>query len=198
MLTGFGAAIKNIGMGCASRAGKLEQHSDVHPYVNPKICINCGVCLENCPTGAMVQKEETVSIDDDKCIGCGECLVICNVGAVKHRWDSDDTRVQEKMAEYAYSVWSRFNGKIGFINFLLKITKDCDCVSEKGKVIAEDVGLLASIDPVALDKASVDLILQASGKDVIREYNDVDWSVQLRHGEKIGMGSQKYKLIPIE
>ena len=193
--TGVGAAIKNLGMGCASRAGKLEQHSDVHPFVNPKICTNCSVCLDYCPADAIDQRNGSAFILNDRCIGCGECLVVCNVGAVKMRWDQDAIRVQEKMAEYACAVWKKFEGKIGFINFLTTITKDCDCMSKKGQIIAGDVGLAASLDPVALDKASVDLVLQKAGEDVLFRANEADWSVQLEHAEKIGLGSREYELI---
>lgn len=198
ILTGFGASLKNLGMGCASRAGKLEQHSDVHPWVNPKLCENCGICLDYCPSDAIVQKEGHVSIVKEKCIGCGECLVVCTAGAVKMRWDEDSRRVQEKMTEYAFSVWKKFHGNIGFMNFLTKITKDCDCMSQDQRPIVEDIGILGSEDPVAVDKASVDLINSRSGKDVFRANYDVDWSVQLKHGEKIGLGTTEYELIELE
>lgn len=197
IMSGFGAAIKNVGMGCASRAGKLEQHSDVHPWINPRTCVNCGKCLDFCPADALDQKEEHVVIVDAKCIGCGECLVVCPVGAVKMRWDADGIRVQEKMAEYAYGVCRLFDGKTGFINFLLYITKDCDCMSQKGRIISKDIGILSSRDPVALDQASVDLLLEANGEDVLRKANDVSWDAQLRHAENIGLGSRKYSLVPL-
>lgn len=195
--TGFGSAIKNLGMGCASRAGKLEQHSDVHPWVNPKLCNNCGTCFDYCPAQAIVQKDESAYIVEERCIGCGECLVVCNVGAVKFRWDSDSIRVQEKMSEYAFSLWQLFKSKIGFINFLLKITKDCDCMSGDQPAVIEDIGILGSLDPVAVDRASVDLVNRRSGKDLLRAGYDVDWSVQLKHGEQIGLGSQDYDLIEL-
>lgn len=194
VISGFGAAIKNLGMGCASRAGKLEQHSDVHPWVNPKVCKNCSVCAEYCPASAIEQRDGSAVIIDERCIGCGECLVVCQVGAVKMRWDGDAIRVQEKMAEYALGVLRCIKKKAGFINYLVAITKDCDCMSKNGKVIAADLGIVGSLDPVAVDKASADLLLEASGKDFLREANDVDWSAQLRHGEKIGLGSMNYEL----
>jgi uncharacterized Fe-S center protein len=194
VIAGFGAAIKNLGMGCASRAGKLEQHSDVHPWINPKICKNCSLCLDYCPAGAIEQKEGSAFIIDERCIGCGECLVVCQSGAVKMRWDGDASRVQEKMAEYALAVLKGIKKKAGFINYLVKITKDCDCMSKNGKVIAGDLGIVGSLDPVAVDKASVDLLMEATGKDFLREANDVDWSIQLRHGQEIGLGSMEYEL----
>jgi len=195
VLTGFGAAIKNLGMGCASRAGKLEQHSDVHPWVNPKICTNCLICLDYCPSDAIEQRDGSAHIIEEKCIGCGECLVVCNVGAVKMRWDGDALRVQEKMAEYALAVVRSIHKSVGFINYLVQITKDCDCMSKEGEVIADDLGILGSLDPVAIDKASADLLIEASGKDIIRAANSVDWSVQLKHGQEIGLGSMDYELI---
>lgn len=197
ILSGFGAAIKNLGMGCASRAGKLEQHSDVHPRVNPKLCRNCSICLDYCPEDALIQKDGSVDIDEKKCIGCGECLVVCNYGAVKMRWDDDSIRVQEKMAEYAFSLWKRLDQKVGFVNFLIHVTKDCDCMSKKGQVIARDIGILGSRDAVALDKASADLLIERGGKDVLREANDIDWMVQLKHGAKIGLGRLEYELIDL-
>ncbi len=93
--TGLGAAIKNIGMGCASRAGKLEQHSVTRPRVNAKQCRNCSVCMSLCPEAAIVQAEGHVVIDPAKCVGCGECLVVCKHGAVKMKWDEDSRRLQE-------------------------------------------------------------------------------------------------------
>jgi uncharacterized Fe-S center protein len=195
--TGLGAAIKNLGMGCASRAGKLDQHSEVQPRINPKYCKNCSLCLDYCPVEAIIQKEGSAQIIADRCIGCGECLVVCKTGAVRMRWDEDSARIQEKMSEYAFAVWSRFREKAGFINFLLKITKDCDCLGKDQQEMIGDIGILASVDPVALDKASTDLIVRKSGQDVFRKSYDIDWLIQLRHGEEIGLGSLDYELVDL-
>lgn len=198
VLTGVGAAVKNLGMGCAARPGKLEQHAVLHPRVSAKACRNCGMCLVFCPAGAIVQAEGHVVIDDVKCIGCGECLVACKTGAVQFRWDEDAPRVQEKMAEYARAVHSLFPGRIAFVNFALRITKDCDCMATGQRPIVEDVGILASTDPVAIDKASIDLVLERAGHDVFRKKGyDLDWSAQLRHGEKIGLGRTTYDLVKL-
>ena len=112
-------------------------------------------------------------------------------------WDDNAVRVQEKMAEYAYAVKSVFDGKIGFINVLINVTRDCDCMSKKGEIIADDAGILASLDPVALDKASIDKIIDRSGVDVFKHAHDRDWAVQLKHGEKIGLGSMDYDLVEL-
>jgi uncharacterized Fe-S center protein len=196
-LSGFGAAIKNLGMGCASRAGKLDQHSEVHPWINPKYCTNCGECFDHCPSEAIIHKEDKAFIIEEKCIGCGECLVVCNVGAVKFRWDSDIVRVQEKMSEYAYGIWEFFKGNTVCMNVLLKITKDCDCMAEDDPDIVEDIGIVGSLDPVAVDQASVDLVIEKSGRDILKVGYDLDWSVQLQHAAEIGLGSRDYELIKL-
>ncbi|MGB9835925.1 MAG: DUF362 domain-containing protein [Candidatus Saccharicenans sp.] len=196
--SGVGAAIKNLGMGCASRAGKLDQHSVVHPRVDAKKCRNCGVCLKYCPAEAIVQLNGHVAIDDEKCIGCGECLVVCKYGAVKMKWDEDSRRLQEKMAEYALSVKNHFGEKICFLNFIMQVTKDCDCMAKNQSAIVEDVGILASFDPVAIDRASIDLVNRQAGRDPFRAGYNIDWSVQLSYGEKIGLGCQEYELIEVK
>jgi uncharacterized Fe-S center protein len=196
--TGLGAAIKNTGMGCASRAGKLDQHSVTHPRVNAKQCRNCSVCMSFCPETAIVQAEGHVVIDPARCIGCGECLVVCKFGAVKMKWDEDSLRLQEKMAEYAQRVASHFKGKAVYLNFLIQVTKDCDCMAKNQKRIAEDVGIVASLDPVAVDQATADLLVaRGGGQDPLRAGYDIDWSGQLAHGEKIGLGKRAYDLVAL-
>jgi len=198
VLSGIGGAIKNLGMGCASRAGKLEQHSDVHPRISPKACRNCSICLDYCPNEAIFQAEGSAHINDAKCLGCGECLTVCKYGAVKFSWGEDSRLMQSKMAEYAAAVKGLFKEKIGFLNFVLNVTKDCDCMSTSQPSIAEDVGILSSADPVALDRASVDLVLERAGADVFKKGYKLDWAVQLEHGEKIGMGNQAYELVTLK
>ncbi len=124
-------------------------------------------------------------------------MAVCKFGAIKWRWDDDSDRVQEKMAEYAHATAQLFKGKIGFLNFLIKVTKDCDCMSKDQPRIVEDIGILASSDAVAIDQASADLISKAAKKDVFRSGYDIDWSVQLRHGEEIGLGRVSYNLTEI-
>ena len=196
--TGIGASIKNMGMGCASRAGKLDQHSVVRPRVSAKVCRNCGICLDQCPEAAIVQAEGHAVIDGEKCVGCGECLVVCKPGAITWRWDEDSPRLQEKLAEYALTVQSRFKGKVGFVNVLIHVTKDCDCMAKSQPPIVEDIGIVASADPVAVDKATADLILARAGEDVFRKGYDLDWAVQLRHGESIGLGCAAYTLTTLD
>ncbi|HPW18261.1 MAG TPA: DUF362 domain-containing protein [Candidatus Aminicenantes bacterium] len=193
--TGIGAAIKNVGMGCASRAGKLEQHSVAHPRVDAKRCLDCGACMPFCPEDAIVQAEGHVVIDPAKCVGCGECLVACKHGAIKMRWDQDSLRLQEMMAEYAKRVLDHFKGRAVFVSFLIQVTKDCDCMAKSQKPIAPDIGVLASLDPVAIDQAAADLLVAAGGgRDPLRAGYDIDWSGQLAHGQRIGLGTRSYRL----
>ena len=194
--TGLGAAIKNMGMGCASRAGKLDQHSVTHPRVNAKQCRNCSICMAFCPEAAIVQAEGHVVIQPAKCVGCGECLVVCKYGAIKMKWDEDSLRLQEKMAEYAQRVVDHFKSKAAFVSFLIQVTKDCDCMARNQKAVVPDIGILASLDPVAIDQAAADLIVSAGGgKDPLRAGYDLDWSGQLAHGERIGLGRRAYELV---
>jgi len=198
ILTGFGAAIKNLGMGCASRAGKLEQHSDVHPHVNPDLCRNCSICLDYCPTGALIKKGDSAFILEERCIGCGECLVVCSVGAIELNWDEDKRRIQEKMTEYAYCAWKIFKGKIGFINFLINVTRNCDCMAKEEPAAIEDIGILSSLDAVAIDQASADLIDKRNTNDLSMITHNVDWSIQIKHGERIGLGNTNYELVEVD
>jgi uncharacterized Fe-S center protein len=198
ILSGFGAALKNLSMGCASRAGKLEQHAEVEPWIKGESCTLCEVCFDYCPENAIIAKDDAAFILKEKCIGCGECLVVCPQGAVRHDWDNDNARIQEKMAEYAASVHALFKGRAGYLNYLIKMTKDCDCMSKEASAFHPDIGILASLDPVALDKASIDILNREAGRDILREFHDFDWSTQLTHAEAIGFGSTQYQLKRLE
>ncbi len=199
MVTGFASAIKNIGMGFATRAGKLLQHCSLKPSVVAQKCLGCGLCVIRCPSGAITIKGKTASIDDKKCIGCGDCLVACRSDAINIPWGETNINVQEKMAEFALGVMKDKQGKILFLNYAMKITKDCDCLAKDDPSVAADIGILASTDPVAVDKASADLINQAERTDIFkREHPGVDWTIQLNYGAKIGLGSLEYELIELD
>lgn len=196
MQAGFGAAMKNLGMGCASRAGKLEQHSNVLPSVSPDKCEGCGLCIKWCPANAISIEGAKVSISQSSCIGCGECTVVCKNGAIEIKWSESIRNLQEKMAEYALGVTKAIGpSRMCYINFLTHITKDCDCMTKDEAPICDDIGIMASIDPVALDKASVDMTTKANKKDVFKiGYPDIDWSPQLKHAENIGLGKTSYRI----
>ncbi len=195
--TGLAAAIKNIGMGCASRAGKLQQHSNVLPEITESKCTGCGICIRWCPADAIVLKNKKAVISKDNCIGCGECTVACRVWAIEIKWNKEIRTLQEKMVEYAYAALSA--RKSGFINFLTKITKDCDCMAKDDPRIVPDIGILASSDPVAIDKATTDILIKKTGCDRLKDgYPNIDWRIQLDYAEKIGLGNLDYELVVLD
>ena len=195
IVTGMGCAIKNLGMGCAARRGKYEQHCGAAPEVNADHCVGCGACVAVCPAGCLKLKAKKISFDKESCLGCGECAVVCRTKAIEIRWSETLEKLQEKMVEYASGVIKVLKGKIGYINFLIKVTKDCDCLAKDDPRIVKDIGILASSDPVAIDKASVDMVLEAAGKDVFKSgYPETDWSVQLKYAATLGLGTLDYTL----
>jgi uncharacterized Fe-S center protein len=210
-LSGFGGTIKNLGMGCAARNGKLEQHSDLSPKVKRKKCEGCGDCLEHCAQEAIVINKDKAMIDPEKCVGCGECILICPESAIDIQWSADTIRFQKKMVEYALAVLKGKAGKAFFINFLTNISPACDCYGYNDAPIVRDIGIMASMDPVALDQASVDMVnrqaviedsciadCESSGGDKFRSvYPRVDWSVQLSYAEDVGLGSRHYDMITL-
>ena len=199
MLTGMGAAIKNIGMGLASRKGKMRQHSASKPNISEKDCTGCGLCVEWCPQNAIAMHGQKAGIDANLCIGCGECLTVCRFDAVEYDWNVDAKELSRRMAEHALGAVVGKKGKVGYMNFVLSVTKECDCWGVKQKPVMKDIGLLAGFDPVALDAASLDLIKKQTGKEFTDLYNPhLDSWEQIRHGEAIGLGTGKYELVELK
>ena len=197
ILTGFGGALKNVGMGCASREGKLAQHCDVAPVVHADACIGCGACKIICPVAAIHLENKKSVVDSSKCIGCASCLAVCPTMAMFIDFAAGD-KVQDKMVEYSLAVLKDKKNKAGFINFALKINKECDCWGADNPRIAPDVGILASSDPVSIDKASFDLVNKASGKDIFKAtHPDQDGIKQLKYAQEIGLGNLDYELIEL-
>lgn len=198
LMTGFGGALKNLGMGCATREGKLTQHSDISPFVKKKKCTGCKACHEVCPAEAIILKEAKSYIDTAKCIGCASCIAACKYDAIDLNWEAGGNLLQEKMVEYAKAVLSNKKDKSVFFNFCLKITKECDCLAKDDPRIAADIGILASNDPLAIDKASFELVNKSAGKDIFKEAHPKrDGWKQLNYAAKIGLGSLDYALIPL-
>lgn len=196
---GLGACIKNLGMGLASRMGKMRQHSAMLPEVRPKACQFCRKCIKWCPQDAIVEQAGKAHIVTEKCIGCGECLAVCRFDAVKYDWNAESGFMQRSMAEHAYGTVIGKPEKCFFFNILIDMTKDCDCFSVKQSKLIPDIGILASRDPVAIDKATLDLTAKAHGKNLAEmSYAHHDAMIQIEHAAKIGMGSLAYRLITVE
>lgn len=196
MSTGLGGVIKNLGMGFASRKGKLRQHSMTKPAISAKKCTGCGCCIAWCPADAISMNGDTAVIDQKCCIGCGECLTVCRFDAVKYDWQVGGTDLQMRMAEHAMGVVYNKQDKMGYINYLLSVTKDCDCFGKVQSMMFPDIGILASFDPVALDAATLDLIERETGRTLTdQSHPHTDPWIQIHHGEKIGLGSSDYRLV---
>lgn len=197
MMSSFGGALKNVGMGCASREGKLAQHCDVSPVLFAERCIGCGACAKICPAGAIHMDDGKAVLDGTKCIGCANCVGVCQTFAMFVDLESG-TPMQKKMIEYAAAVLKGKKNKKAFINFAVRINKECDCWGLENPRIAPDVGILASTDPVAADAASYDLVKKACGKDIFKEMHPgQDGAVQLKHAETLKLGSRRYELIRV-
>ena len=213
--TGFGGALKNIGMGCGSRAGKMEQHSAGKPKVSAKRCVGCHGCAKACGQDAIVYgPDKKAVIDWNKCVGCGRCIGACNFDAIHSTGDSANAELNRKMAEYAKAV---VDGRPQFhISLVRDISPNCDCHGENDVPILPDVGMFATLDPVALDQACADACLTQTplpnGQLARRmaepgfvDHHDhfenttenTEWKSCLEHAEKIGLGTRQYELIHI-
>ena len=213
--TGFGGALKNLGMGSGSRAGKMEQHSSGKPQVDQALCRGCHACEKDCAQGAIsFSGANKASIDHDKCVGCGRCLGRCNFDAISCPADAASKLLNCRIAEYAKAV---VDGRPNFhINLVMDISPNCDCHSENDTPIIPDVGMFASFDPVALDQACADAcnnmpVLPGSqladnlatpgfcacGDRFTDSAPITHWQSALEHGEKIGLGTRAYELIKV-
>lgn len=208
--TGFGGALKNLGMGCGSRAGKMAQHSAGKPSVEHSLCVGCGVCQKNCAHGAITIAAHKASIDHDKCVGCGRCIGACPRDAVHADEDVANDILNKRIAEYALAV---VQGRPCFhISVVTDVSPNCDCHGENDMPIVPNVGLFASFDPVALDMACADAVnaqptipgsmLAEHGSSHGDHFTDThpttNWRVGLEHAEKLGVGTREYELIQVK
>lgn len=213
-MTGFGGAIKNIGMGCGSRAGKKEQHSSGKPHIEDELCRGCRKCQKECANGGLVfdDARRKMTVDQAHCVGCGRCLGACNFDAIEFDNDTAMSDLNCRMAEYTKAV---VDGRPQFhISLIVDVSPNCDCHGENDAPIIPDVGMLCSFDPLALDQACVDLCLKQTPVensqlgDHMHEHGFVDkhdhfcnnnpeseYKSCLAHAEKIGLGTREYELI---
>ena len=215
-MTGFGGAIKNIGMGCGSRAGNMNQHNDGTPEVDQDACRGCGRCARECGSDAISYgADRKAYIDPAICKGCGRCIGACAFDAISNMNDSAGDMLCRKMAEYTQAVC--YGRPCFHISLIMDVSPNCDCHDENDAPILPNIGMLASFDPVALDQACVDLCQQATpfrnsqlGDNLAlpdwHHYNDhfkdsnpnVHWKETLAHGEKIGLGTREYELVVVK
>lgn len=209
-LAGFGGALKNLAMGCAPPVGKRDQHQGMQAQVDESLCISCGYCETQCPFHA-IHMEEKAIIDKSICYGCSACLQVCPEHAISFHWERDVPRFLERMAEYALGAVTGLKEKVLYMNFLMDITPDCDCVPWSDAPIVPDIGFLASTDPVAIDAASLDLINQERGlacsslhchhepgeNKFTGVWDYVEGAYILEYAEKIGLGSRRYELVEL-
>lgn len=198
--TCFGATIKTLGMGCASRRGKMKQHVALSLVIGDD-CKRCGECVKHCPADAITLDDIKAHIDQDKCIGCAECLALCRFGAVECNWGEETEVLQKSMAEHALGVLKGKENRAAFFNFILSVTKDCDCFGKPDMPeIVDDIGIVASTDPVAVDKAALDLVETKGGKKLpqLTGYTKLNPHYQIEHAERIGLGSTDYELVELD
>lgn len=208
--TGFGGTLKNIGMGCGSRAGKMEMHSAGKPHVDQDLCIGCKRCAKICAHNAPVFTDGKASIDHDKCVGCGRCIGVCPKDAVLAASDESNDILNCKIAEYTKAV---LDGRPNFhISLVIDVSPYCDCHAENDAAIVPDVGFFASFDPVALDKACADAvnaqpaIANTCLSEADHEGHDhfgavfptTNWKVAIDHAIKLGLGTDQYELIEVK
>ncbi len=198
VMAGYGGAFKNLGMGLGSRAGKLHMHANVSPKISKSKCTGCGTCIKNCGSDAIHLVNGKAVIDSSKCTGCAMCIAVCPVGAVKIPWlSSTSSLLQKKIIDYSKAIIEYLNFKLIYINALVNITKECDCMGKKQKPIVEDIGFLVSNDPVAIDKASLDLVQKATHHK-FSLINLANKNLPTKYAESLGLGTQNYELINLD
>lgn len=192
MATGFGGALKNIGMGLGSRAGKLAMHSNINPKILPNKCSGCGICVEYCNVKAISLIEGKSEIDPKLCEGCAMCIATCPNGAIMIPWQSETSEgLQKKIVDYASSVLSLFKDKITFINILENITEDCDCMGERQIPVIKNIGYITGNNIVVVDKASLDLANKAGFQKV---HPNINKNIQIDYAIQRGLGESNYNL----
>ena len=213
--TGFGGTLKNLGMGCASVGDKLELHCAAQPVVKTENCRGCNICVKHCAHDAIhLNPERKAEIDYSKCVGCGQCIALCQYDSASMGANDTSERLNYKIAEYTKAV---LKDKPNFhVSFIMNVSPECDCWNHNDAAVVPDLGIAASFDPVALDKACADLVIHAPALQTVNRltesrphehledtdkfrlmHPDTDWLAGLTHAEKIGIGNMQYELIEV-
>jgi len=209
--TGFGGAMKNVGMGLGTRASKQRMHSDLKPEVKGEKCTACARCVRSCPVNAITMGPDRVaSIDYELCYGCGECVAACPYGAIAVQWKTEPQAIQEKIVEHVAGAVAGKAGKVVYLSFITSVSPDCDCWSFSDAPIVADIGVLASTDIVAIDQAAYDLVSgaaglpgsrgegMAEGEDKFAAITGIDGTVAMEYAESAGLGTRSYQLRTVE
>jgi len=187
---GFGASIKNLGMGCVTKKSKKDQHTFSHPKLTGD-CSGCGTCIKLCSVKACSLENNLVQFNYDNCIGCDVCIISCPNKALSPKIELFDNL----LAEAANAVMQTKNPKkVLFINVINNVSLYCDCHSDPGKMIAEDIGIIFGQDLVAIEKCSLDLIKENEGQEVFEKAHYKSPLLQIKKSEELGLGKQEYKL----
>lgn len=208
--TGFGGALKNVGMGLGSRSAKQRMHADFKPEVKTENCTLCGRCEKWCPVGAItIGPDRVVRIDYDLCYGCGECVAACAFGAIATQWKTEPEAIQEKIVEHVAGALAGKQGKVVYLSFVTNVSPDCDCWNFSDAGIVADIGVLASTDIVAIEQAAYDLVTAATGlpgtrgdglvagADKFTAITGVDGTRAIEYAQEMGLGVRAYDLVEI-
>ncbi len=208
--TGFGGALKNVGMGLGCRSAKQRMHADFRPEVTAETCTACKRCVQWCPVGAIAIRDKVAVVDFEVCYGCGECVAACPYGAIATQWKTTPEALQEKIVEHVAGAVSGKDGKVLYLSFVTAVSPDCDCWNFSDAPVVPDIGVLASTDIVAIEQAAYDLVTAATGLpgsrgegmgagvDKFTAITGVDGARAIEYAEEMGLGSRKYELVTVE
>jgi hypothetical protein len=209
--TGFGGALKNVGMGLGCRSAKQRMHADFRPEVTAATCTACARCVKWCPVGAIaINPDRVAEIDYAVCYGCGECVAACPYGAIATQWKTDANMLQEKIVEHVAGALAGKEGKVVYLSFVTAVSPDCDCWHFSDAPIVPDLGVLASADIVAIEQAAYDMVTAAAGlagsrgegmaegADKFTAITGVDGTRAIAYAEEMGLGTREYELVTVE
>ena len=122
-------------------------------------------------------------------------------GKPEEIWTGDHDSFLESMADADKSIVKHFGDKIAFINVMRNMSVDCDCVAKAADPCMKDIGILASLDPVALDQACIDMVYQSDdpGKaELIERIESRNGTLTIKAAEAVGVGTREYELVNVD